>query len=295
MDRLLTMSTFVRVAEEGGFAAAARKLNLSPPSVTRAVSELEARLGARLLHRTTRSLRLTEAGRRYLGDCRRILSEVEEADRQAVGVHTEPSGMVSVSASALFGRMVVAPILLDLLDRYASISITAMFVDRVVHLLDEGVDIAVRIAELPHSALSASRVGQVRRVLCAAPSYLERRGLPRLPADLADHETIDFGNLAPGGDWLFDHGAKSQRFRPRSRFVVNSADAAIAAAVAGRGITRLLSYMVRPELQAGTLEIVLADFEPPPVPIHVLHQEPGQTSARVRAVVDHLVERLRAA
>ena len=135
----------------------------------------------------------------------------------------------------------------------------------------------------------------MRRVLCAAPSYLERRGRPRLPADLGDHETIDFGNLTPSGDWLFDSGAKSQRFRPSSRFVVNSADAAIAAAVAGRGITRLLSYMVRPELQAGTLEIVLADFEPPPVPIHVLHQEPGQTSARVRAVVDHLVERLRAA
>ncbi len=192
MDRELTMSVFVAVAEEAGFAPAARRLNLSPPSVTRAVGELEARLGARLLHRTTRSVRLTETGERYLADCRRILSEIEEADRHASGVHAAPSGMVSVSASMLFGRMALTPILLDLLDRYPEIGLRTLFVDRVVHLIDEGIDVAVRIAELPDSSLSAIRVGGVRRVLCASPDYLATRGRPTAPPELASHEIIDF-------------------------------------------------------------------------------------------------------
>ncbi len=293
MDRLQTMSVFVRVAEEGGFAAAARRLNISPPSATRAVSELEARLGARLLHRTTRSLQLTEAGQRYLADCRRILSEVAEADRHAAGVHATPSGRVSMSASVLFGRMVVAPILLDVLEDYPQISISATFVDRVIHLMEDGIDIAVRIAELPDSSLPAVRVGSVRRVLCAAPDYLAARGRPLVPADLLGHATIDLVNFSPGGEWTFAGGAAGERVRLRSRFLVNNADTAIAAVVAGRGITRVLSYMVTPQLQAGALELLLEDFEPPAVPVHVLHKEPGQTSARVRAIVDYLVARLR--
>ena len=293
MDRLQTMSAFVAVADEGGFAPAARKLKLSPPSVTRAISALEARLGARLLHRTTRSLRLTEAGVRYLADCRRILSEIEEADRHAANLHSEPSGLVSVSASMLFGRMHVAPLLLQLLDRYPGLSVSAVFVDRVVHLLEEGIDIAVRIAELPDSSLSAVRVGRLRRVLCAAPDYLAAHGRPRHPADLAAHRTISFVGDTAALDWTFGNGASGQRVRPDSRFLVNSADAAIVAAVAGHGVTRVLSYMIAPQLRRGTLEVLLEDFEPPRVPVHVLHKEAGQTSARVRAVVDHLVERLR--
>ncbi len=293
MDRFHTMSLFVGVAEEGGFAAAARRFNTSPPSVTRAVSELENRLGARLFHRTTRSVRLTEAGERYLADCRRILAEVEDADRHAAGSHGAPHGIVSVSASVLYGRMVVTPILFDLMDRFPQISISTVFVDRVVHLLDEGIDIAVRIAELPDKALSAIRVGDVRRVLCAAPGYLAHHGRPRVPADLTDHETVDFGHLSPGGEWTFEGGGDQFRFRPRARFRVNNADSAIAAVVAGRGIARVLSYQIEPQLQAGSVEILLGDFEPPVVPIHVLHKEPGQTSARVRAAVDFLVDGLR--
>ncbi len=293
MDRLRTMSTFVTVAEEGGFAPAARKLKLSPPSVTRAISELEARLGARLLHRTTRSLRLTEAGARYLADCRRILSEIEEADRHAASLHREPSGLVTVSASVLFGRMHVAPVLLQLLARYPGLSVSAVFVDRVVHLLEEGIDIAVRIAELPDSSLSAIRVGRLRRVVCAAPAYLEVKGRPRMPSDLAGHQTVSFAGGTAGDGWIFGGGDASQRFRPESRFLVNNADTAIAAAVAGQGITRVLSYMVAPLVQTGVLEILLEDFEPPVVPVHVVHKEAGQTSARVRAAVDHLVEHLR--
>lgn len=293
MDRLQTMTVFARVAEEGGFAAAARRLDLSPASVTRAVAELEARLGARLLHRTTRSVRLTQAGERYLADIRRILSEVEEADRHAAGLHAEPGGRVTVSASVLFGRMMVAPILLDLLDRYPQISVAAFFVDRVVQLMEEGIDIAVRIAELPDSSLSAIRVGSVRRVLCAAPAYLAARGRPRTPIDLADHDTIDFIHMTAAGEWSFDDGGRSRRVRPQPRFLANNADSTIAAAMAGRGITRVLSYMIAPQLAAGRLELVLEDYEPPAVPIHVVHKEAGQTSARVRAVVDGLVAGLR--
>ncbi|MEM7022204.1 MAG: LysR family transcriptional regulator [Pseudomonadota bacterium] len=293
MDRLQTMSVFVAVAEESGFAPAARRLHMSPASVTRAVAALETRLGARLFHRTTRSVQLTESGQRYLSDCRRILADIEEAERHAGGLHAAPRGTVSVSASALFGRMVVAPILLELLDRYPEISLTTLFVDRIVHLIDEGIDVVVRIAELPDSSLSAVRVGSVRRVLCGSPDYLAARGVPETPGSLAGHDIIDFVAQTPGGDWRLEKGGHHLTVRPRARLRVNNADAAIAAAVAGRGITRVLSYMVVPQLEAGTLAIVLEDWEPAPVPVHVLHKEPGQTSARVRAVVDHLVERLR--
>lgn len=293
MDRLQTMAVFVGVAEEGGFAPAGRRLNLSPPSVTRAVSELEARLGCRLLHRTTRSVRLTAAGRRYLADCRRILAEIDAADRHAAGLHTAPSGVVSVTASATFGRVVLVPVLLDLLDRYPDISVTTLFVDRVVHLMDEGIDVAVRIADLPDSTLSAVRVGQVRRVLCASPSYLAERGRPRAPAELAAHEIIEFVHMTPSGEWSFEAETGAVGFRPRSRLRLNTADAAIAAAIAGRGITRVFSYMIAAQVRTGDLETVLEAYEPRAVPIHVVHKEAGQTSARVRAVVDFLARRLR--
>ena len=198
MDRLQAMSVFVAVADEAGFAAAARRLNMSPPTVTRAVSELETRLGARLLHRTTRSLHLTEAGRRYLADCRRILSEIEEADRHAAGTHARPRGLVTVTASVPLGRMVLMPVLTDLLDRYSEISISLQLLDRMVHLLDEGIDVAIRIGELPDSSLTAIRIGTVRRVLCASPEYLEVHGRPNCPSDLSDHEIINNVSMASG-------------------------------------------------------------------------------------------------
>jgi DNA-binding transcriptional LysR family regulator len=293
MDRLHTMMVFTSVAEEGGFAPAARRLHMSPPSVTRAVSELEARLGCRLFHRTTRTVKLTEAGERYLADCRRIICEVEEADRHAAGIHAAPRGNVSISAPILFGRIVVMPALLDLLDRYPEVDVTTLFVDRLVHLMDEGIDVVVRIAELPDSSLSAIYVGSVCRVLCAAPSYLDEYGRPATPADLDRHCLINHVNLAPSGEWGFDYQGKSFSHRVRSRLMLNNGDTAIDAALDGRGITRQLSYQVASLVESGALEVVLEDYEPPPVPVHVLHKEPGQTSARVRAVVDHLAENLR--
>lgn len=293
MDRLQTMSVFVSVAEEAGFSPAARRLNMSPPSVTRAVSELEARLGARLLHRTTRSVQLTEAGQRYLADSRRILSEVEEADRHAAGIHAAPSGLVSITTSVLFGRMIVVPALLGLLDQYRDLSISTMFVDRVVHLANEGIDVAIRLAELPDSSLTAIRVGSVRTLLCASPDYLADRGCPNAPSDLSGHDVINFVNRAPGGEWVFHKDGKTQRFKVAAQLNLNTADVAIETAVSGRGITRVLSYMIAPHLASGALKIVLEDYAPPPVPVHVVHREAGRTSARVRAVVDHLVPRLR--
>ena len=293
MDRLQTMAVFVAVADEAGFAAAARRLNMSPPTVTRAVSDLEARLGARLLHRTTRSVQLTDAGHRYLADCRRILLDIEEADRHAGGVHSSPQGPVSVTGSVMFGRLMLLPALIELHDEYPEITFSTLFVDRVVHLVNEGIDVAVRIAELPDSSLSAVRVGSVRRILCAAPEYLERSGCPDQPGDLADHEIINFTHLMPGGEWTFKRDGKTQHINLQSRLLLNTADAAIEAALAGRGITHVLSYMVAEHLQSGRLKRVLMDYEPAPVPVHIVHKEAGQTSARVRAVVDHLVQNLR--
>lgn len=293
MDRIQAMTVFQAVAETGGFAAAARRLGLSPPTATRAVADLEARLGAKLLHRTTRAVGLTDAGRRYLADCRRILADLAEAERHAAGVHAAPTGEVKVSASVLFGRLAVAPALLDLLDTYPRLTFSALFVDRIVNIAEEDVDVAVRIADLPDSGLQAIRVGEVRRVVCAAPAYLERYGAPAVPADLARHATLDFVNASRSDAWSFRRDGKTETARHRARLTVNAADAAIAAAKAGKGLTRVLSYMVAEDVAAGRLVLVLEDVAPPPAPVHVLHREPGLTSARVRAVVDGLVAALR--
>lgn len=292
MDRLATMRVFIAVAEGAGFAAAARRLGMSPPAVTRAVSALEDRIGTRLLHRTTRSVRLSEAGIRYLADCKRILGEIEEAEASAAGAHAEPRGQIAVTAPIMFGRMHVAPILLDFLARYPQVTARTILVDRVVDLMDEGLDVAVRIADLPDSSLSAVRVGQVRRVVCASPDYLAARGLPQTPADLAQHDAIIFAQAA-SAEWSFPTAMGAVTVRPPTQFIVNTADVAIAAALAGRGLTRVLSYQIAPALQAGQLAIVLAEFEPPPLPIHIVHREGRRAAARVRAFVDFAVDRLR--
>ena len=228
-----------------------------------------------------------------MGGLTAIRSDVEEADRHAGGIHAAPSGLVSVTSSPTFGRIAVMPIVIDLLDLYPDISVSTMLVDRVVHLIDEGIDVAVRLAELPDSSLIALRVGSVRRVLCASPAYLAAHGRPRHPSDLSEHGIINFLNITHAGEWVFSEDGEHRSLKLVSRLLTNNADVAIAGAIAGRGITRVLSYMIMPHVKSGALEIVLEDFEPPVVPVHVVHKEPGQTSARVRAIVDHLVHRLR--
>lgn len=290
MDRFHLMSVYVAVAEEEGFAVAARRLRMSPPAVTRAVAALEEQLGVKLLNRTTRFVRATEAGQRYLEDARRILGEVDAADEAAAGINAEPRGHLSVTAPVLFGRMFVMPGIVDYLNTYPGTEVSAVFLDRVVNMLEEGIDVGVRIGELPDSSLRALRVGSVRLVLCASPEYLQGHALPQKPQDLLDHSMIVSSAGSNVVDWRFD----SVTLRIQPRLTVTTNDAAIEAARRGLGITRLLSYQVAPQLASNDLKTVLDNYEPPPLPIHIVHREGRYASARIRAFVDLMAKRLRA-
>jgi len=287
------MQIFVAVAEAGGFAAAARRLATSPPSVTRAVALLEERLGTRLFVRTTRSVRLTDSGERLLVDGRRILADLEEAEEAAVGSHAAPRGELSITASVLFGRMHVTPILGAFLETYPLVRARTLYVDRVVNLMDEGLDVAIRIGELPDSSLSAVRVGLVRRVMFAAPAYFETFGRPRRPEDLAAHRLIQPLAIQAASEWPFLDQGEPLSMRLTAPLRMNTNDAIIDLAVSGWGLSRLLFYQVAPYLADGRLETVLEEFEIPPLPVHVVHQEGRLVSAKVRAFVDFIVERLR--
>lgn len=293
MDRLQAMTTFVAVVDCGGFASAARKLNQSPPVVTRAVAELEERLGLRLLTRTTRVVRVTDAGDRFAEDCRRILADIEEAETAATGAHAAPRGTLTITAPVLFGQLHVTPILVSYLQQFPEVDARCLFLDRVVNLVEEGIDVAVRIGELPDSSLRATRVGRVRRVLVAAPGYLAAHGWPQRPEDLADHAIVSASGVSPLPEWRFNDGGKPliQRLQPRLRTTTN--DSAIAAAVAGLGITRLLSYQVADQLRSGALQMLLRDFETAPLPVQVVHLEGQRAAQKVRAFIDLAVDRLR--
>ncbi|MBC7941404.1 MAG: LysR family transcriptional regulator [Chitinophagaceae bacterium] len=293
MDRLQAMTTFVAVVDSGGFASAARKLNLSPPVVTRAVAELEERLGLRLLTRTTRVVRVTDAGARFAEDCRRILAEIDEAETAATGTHAAPRGTLALTAPVLFGHLYVTPILVSYLQRFPEVDAQCLFLDRVVNVVEEGIDVAARIGELPDSSLQAVRVGSVRRVLVASPAYLQDRGVPQRPQDLAGHTIVSAAGVNPVSEWRFNDAGKShvQRLQPRMRTTTN--DSAIAAALAGLGIARLMSYQVAAHVRSGALQSVLEDFEAAPLPVHVVHHEGRRATQKVRAFVDLAVERLR--
>lgn len=294
MDRLSQMQVFVAVADEGGFAAAARRLNQSAPAVTRAVAGLEEHLGVKLLNRTTRYVRATEAGERYLEDARRILTEVEAAEEAAAGINAEPRGLLTVTAPLMFGRRYIMPGIVDYLRRYPDVQLDAIFLDRTVNLLEEGIDVGIRIGELPDSSMRALRVGYIRRVLVASPVYLEERGLPESPHALALHSLIasSAGNFGSGWQFHFPDGEQSVRVRPR--LTVTSNDAAIEAALQGFGITRLLSYQAADEVAAGELVTLLEAYELPPSPVHIIHRAGPRSPAKVRAFIDLVAERLRA-
>lgn len=293
MARLEAMAVFVRVAESGGFAEAARQLNMSPPAVTRAVAALEEAIGTRLLTRTTRSVRLTEAGARYLDDSRRILADVAEAEAAAAGAYASPSGTLTVTASVLFGQNFLLPILTDYLDQHPAVTVRALFLDRVTNIVEEGIDVAVRIGHLPDSSHAAIRVGSVRRIVCGAPGYFARRGLPQTPAELADHAIIASTSAFAALDWRFGADEKTV-VTVVPRLLLSSFGAVVAAAQAGWGLARPLSYQVAPLLQSGALQTALSDFEPAPLPVHVIHPEGRRAAAKVRAFVDLAVDRLRA-
>jgi DNA-binding transcriptional LysR family regulator len=287
------MRIFVQVAETGGFAQAARLLHMSPPAITRAISALEDQIGVRLLNRTTRSVKLTEAGRGYLDDCRRILAEMADADAAAAGAHGNPTGTLTVTGSVLFGHIYVLPILLDYLDRHPAVTGRSLFVDRLVNIVEEGIDVAVRIGHLPDSGLSAIRVGSVRRVICGAPAYFEHHAVPQAPADLARHRIIGPTGAWASSEWHFGPDARTS-VTVHPQLFCNTNEAAIAAAEQGWGLTRVLSYQVEPALAAGRLVTILDDHMEKPLPIHVIHAEGRRAVAKVRSFVDLAVDRLRA-
>lgn len=294
MDRLHAMEVFAAVAENGSFAKAGKAMRLSPPAVTRAVSALEDRLGTRLFVRTTRSVRLTEAGARFLVDTQRILQEIEEAEEAAAGVHAAPRGMLNVTASALFGRIYIAPLLRDFIDLYPNVVANTVFVDRVVNMIEEGLDVAIRIGELPDSSLTAIRVGSVRREVFGAPSYFVAHGVPHHPDDLAMHRVVSAENVVPMLDWRFDDAGSGIAVRIKPLMFTNSLDSLIDFALSGWALARSLSYQIAPHVEKGRLQTILQAFEPKPLPIHVVHQEGRRASAKVRAFVDFAVDRLRA-
>lgn len=294
MDRLDAMRIFISVAEKAGFAEAARQLHLSPPSVTRAIAGLEERLGISLFQRSTRHVRLTEAGERFLADARRILAELEEAEASVAGDHGAPRGELSITASQMFGRIHVAPVVQDFLTLHPHVSARLLLLDRVANLIEEGFDIAVRIAHLRDSSLSAIRVGHVRSVVVASPAYLARHGMPKIPSDLMRHSTVMFSAGIAANSWDFMVDGHALSLNPPTRFWVNSSEAAINAVLAGHGLTLVLSYMVAPLVASGALQVVLADYQLPPVPVSLVHAEGRRTNAKVRAFLDFAADRLRA-
>ena len=298
MDQLHLMKVYVAVAEEQGFAAGARRLAMSPPAVTRAVAALEESLGVKLLNRTTRFVRTTESGSRYLEDARRILGQVKLANEAATGINADPAGNLVVTAPVMFGQMFVMPGIVDYLQRFPKTQVDALFLDRVVNMLEEGVDVGIRIGELPDSTMRAIKVGSVRRILVASPDYLKRHGIVQSPTALNTHSLISssagklvqewrFENPLEAGGRTSSHKAKDTLVvRIQPRLMVTTNDAAIKAALAGFGIARLLSYQVSEQLAKGELKILLENFEPAAMPVQIVHREGRLASAKVRAFID---------
>lgn len=294
MDQLHLINVFVAVVDAGGFAGAARNLNLSPPAVTRAISVLESHLGARLFTRTTRVVRVTEAGARYVEDCRRILADLAEANESVSGMHGAPRGRLTLTAPVLFGALFVTPIVTEYLQRYPEVNASCWFLDRVVNMMDEGIDVAVRIGELPDSSMQAVRVGQVRRVICASPDYLSRHGIPQTPDDLPQHTIVTASGVTPAPEWRLVQGGEPKVVKLAPRMVTTTNDSAVAAVVAGFGISRLMSYQVAQHVHEGRIKIVLSEYEAAPLPIHLVHREGRHASQKARAFLDLAIERLRA-
>ncbi|WP_460046688.1 LysR family transcriptional regulator [Pseudomonas sp. S2_H01] len=294
MNRLDSMSIFVTVADAGSLSAAARRLGMPLATVSRKVVELETHLKTRLLRRTTRQLSLTEAGSAYLVACRRILEDIGEAERAATGEYSAPKGELTVTAPVVFGRLHAVPVIAEFLAHYPLITVNLMLTDRVVHLMEEHGDIAVRIGELPDSSLMATRVGTVRRVVCASPAYLSQRGEPTHPTDLAEHDCITFEVLESKRAWVFGAGRSQVSVPVQSRLTVNTAEAAIDASALGVGLIRVLSYQVAEAVRHGALRVVLASYESAPLPVSLVHTGQAPLPLKLRAFLDFVGPRLRA-
>lgn len=286
MDRLREMEVFIAVAETGSFAKAGSWLRLSPASVTRAVSALEDRLGARVFNRTTRSVKMTDVGRRFLESARRVLSDLDAAEKEAVGETAIPQGHLTVSTSVAFGRSALPPVIGEFLGQHPRVTATVLLLDRVVNLVEEGVDVAVRFGHLQDSSLIAKRIGSIRRVLVASPAYIARRGTPRSPTDLRLHSVIAFTGLLSNREWQFFDGQKQISVNVNPVLEVNDSMAAIQSAQMGHGITNALSYMVSDQIRVGTLVPILEAFTLPPQPVHLVYPHARLVAPKIRAFID---------
>jgi DNA-binding transcriptional LysR family regulator len=294
VDRLDAMRVFAAVADAGSLSAASRALGIPVPTLSRKLAALEAHLGARLLSRTTRRMALTEASRRYLEPCRRVIAEIEAADQILAGDEGELHGSLAVTAPVVFGRLHVLPVVAEFLRAHRRVDVRLTLADRIVEMIDEGIDVAIRIGALPDSSLIGVRVGSIRRITCASPDYLRERGRPARPEDLSAHECITFTALASPERWSYPTRRGLRGVAVRSRLVVTTAEAAIDAAAAGLGVARVLSYQAAAAIAAGRLEVILERFEPPAWPVSVLHGDGRSPRPKVREFVALAAERLRA-
>ena len=294
MDRLEAMSVLLAAVDAGSLSGASRKLGMPLASVSRKVSELETHLRTQLLHRTSRRLTLTEAGRAYVAACKDILAGIEEAERAAMGEYSAPRGDLTLSAPIAFGRLHVLPVVGAFLALHPDINVRMVLTDRIVNIVEEHFDLAIRIGELPDSSLVARRVGATHQVLCASPRYLAQHGTPEHPGDLARHSCITFEGLASAQAWTFELGNKRETVIIRSRLTVNTAEAAIDAAIASVGVTRVFSYQAAHAIHEGSLSVVLRAFEPAPSPISLVHGEQPRLPQKLRAFLDFAAPRLKA-
>ena len=294
MDRLEAMSILLAVVEAGSLSAAARRRGIPLATVSRKLSDLETHLRTRLLNRSSRRITLTDAGRSYVAACRRILEDVEEAERSASGEYSVPKGDLTITAPIVFGRVHVLPIVVAFLAAHRQIDVRLMLADRVANLLEDRFDLAVRIGELPDSGLVATRVGSIRRVVCGSPAYFAGRGMPRSPGDLGAHDCITFEGLMSPRGWMFTTGRSGVSVPIHSRLIVNTAEAAIDAAIAGLGVTRVLSYQIADAIDAGTLAVALQEFEPTPWPVSLVHAGQALIPLKLRAFLDFAAPRLKA-
>lgn len=293
MDKLRAMAAFVQIVDGGSLTAAADVLGTSPTSVVRTLAALEASLGVRLLNRSTRRIALTEEGREYLERSRRILAEVDEAETALSARQARPSGRLAITVPVLFGRLHVAPVVTDFLAAHPGVRVELLLLDRVVDLLDEGMDLAVRIGALPDSSLVARPLGETRRMVCASPAYLAERGEARHPAELANHECVRFTALEGAAEWTFEDRGRPLRVPVSGALTTNQVEAALDACVKGLGCGRFLGYQAAALLRERRLVCILRDFEPAAAPVHIVYPHSRLLSSRLRAFTDWAVPRLR--
>ena len=293
MDRLEAMSAFVAVVEAGGFSAASRKLGTPLTTLSRKVADLEEYLRVSLLTRTTRKVALTDSGQIFFHRCRQLLDELSQTERLASGEYQAPRGGLTISAPLALGRLHLAPIISDFLSAYSDIDVELRLSDRVANVVEDSIDVAVRVGQLPDSSLKSLKVGSIRHVICASPAYLARFGTPLIPKDLGSHQCVTFTGLEGAKEWTFRTAGKVQRLAVRSRLAVNTAEASADAATAGIGVTRLLCYQVSDKVLDGRLKLILRKFEPPPLPVSLISADAKLAPQKLRAFLDFVAPRLK--